>query len=124
MRQSSSTFSLLSFRIAAIALSTFSAAACIASPRFTTSEKPSAAVNMPANVTAATSPSEKPATASAATPASRSASAAARSTQNRHGCVFFVTLSSSTGLSKHWAIVPGRICSAVSNTAFAAGLAS
>ena len=63
----------LGFKTAAMALSACSAAACIASPRFVTSEKPSSVVKMPANVTAATSPSEKPATASGCRPLSRRA---------------------------------------------------
>ena len=124
MRHSSSTFSFGSFKTAAMALSACSAAACIASPRFVTSEKPSSVVKMPANVTAATSPSEKPAVMSGVMPASRNASAAARSTQNRHGCVFFVMLIFSKVPEKHWFFVPGRMLSAVSNTFFAAALCS
>ena len=75
----------------------------------------------PATAQATTSPSEYPATASGFIPFSRSTDAAASSMANRHGCVLTVRFSSSSVPPKHCALVPGRMRSHISNTAFAAG---
>ena len=98
-----------------------SAAAAISAARSHTSSKPARVSNAPAKVSAATSPSEKPAQAAGATPRSRRAAAAARSCTNTQGCVFSVCESSSLEALRHCSLVPGRTSSAMANTSAAAG---
>lgn len=67
-----------------------------------------------AKATAASSPREKPATASGRTPFSTRALAQARSMAKRQGCVFRVRESVSLSPAKHCSRVPGRSASTAS----------
>jgi hypothetical protein len=78
---SCATFSSESLSTAAIPPGFRSAASFMKRPRQQTSEKPSSGEKTPAKVSAAISPSEKPATAAGRIPAPRRAWAAAKSTQ-------------------------------------------
>jgi hypothetical protein len=100
LRQSVSTTSSSSPRIAAIEPGCWRAASAIATPRSVTSLIASSSVIASAAASAANSPTEWPTTKSAWIPRARSAARIARLVATSAGCCTSVSTSSSSGDSK------------------------